>query len=430
MKGNLGRRQFLLTGAAMAALGVSGRLARAADTHLRVAWWGGKTRAELTQKVVDLYVSRTPGTTISTEDLGWGDYWPRLSTQIAGGNSPDLIQMDIQYLAEYARRGVLLPLDEFIPSIMDVSDFDQKLLGNGMVDAKQFGVPLGGNAVSLIINKTAFDEAGIEIPGHDTTWEKYAADMAAFAKGTTRKGYVGSPDGSGKETVLETWLRQRGKDLYDADSGHLNYDETDVSEWFEMWAAMRSAGGIASAETQALEHGDIDDALLTQGKSAIAFANSNQLVGFQAVNKDELVMASYPRVGADGKGGLFVKPTMFFSIFIAIAKQGRDGDLPQLLSARSRSDRDNGGRAGHPRDLRRCRRVLRRRSMRWGRPCCRNISGLGELAGELPPAIPAGGGEVASSLLRVSEQVAFGTQSPADGATEFITEAKAILARG
>ena len=336
--------------------------------------------------------------------------------------------MDIQYLAEYARRGVLLPLDEFIPSIMDVSDFDQKLLGNGMVDGKQFGVPLGGNAVSLIINKTAFDEAGIEIPGHDTTWEKYAADMAAFAKGTTRKGYVGSPDGSGKETVLETWLRQRGKDLYDAD-GHLNYDETDASEWFEMWAAMRSAGGIASAETQALEHGDIDDALLTQGKSAIAFANSNQLVGFQAVNKDELVMASYPRVGADGKGGLFVKPTMFFSI----SSQSKNKDATATFLNYFLRDPEATAIMGVERGIPGSSTVqasLAPTLDAMGQAMLQYISGLGELAGELPPAIPAGGGEVASSLLRVSEQVAFGTQSPADGATEFITEAKAILARG
>ena len=39
----------------------------------------------------------------------------------------------------------------------------------------------------------------------------------------------------------------------------------------------------------------------TQGKSAIAFANSNQLVGYQAVSKSKLGMAMYPSGGAGAR---------------------------------------------------------------------------------------------------------------------------------
>ena len=108
MKVKLDRRQFLVAGASVAVLGMVGRPAWAADLSLRVAWWGGKERAERTQKALDLYAKSNSGVTISTEYLGWGDYWARLTTETSGGNSPDIVQMDIEYLADYASRGVLV----------------------------------------------------------------------------------------------------------------------------------------------------------------------------------------------------------------------------------------------------------------------------------------------------------------------------------
>ena len=77
-------------------------------------WWGSKERAERTDKVNQLYSQKNPGVTIDGETLGWTDYWPRLATQTAGRNAPDVIQMDYRYIFEYARRGALLPLDNYV----------------------------------------------------------------------------------------------------------------------------------------------------------------------------------------------------------------------------------------------------------------------------------------------------------------------------
>ena len=65
---------------------------------------------------------------------------------------------------------------------------------------------------------------------------------------------------------------------------------------------------------QALDHGDIDNNLLAQNRATLAFENSNQYVGMQALKTDPLILAPYPKIGADGKGGLYMKPTMFWSI--------------------------------------------------------------------------------------------------------------------
>src|SRR5438876_194912 len=78
----------------------------------RMAWWGGTDRARRTQEALTAYQRANPNIEVATESVGWGDYWTRLATQVAGGNAPDLIQMDYRYIFEYARRRALKPLDE------------------------------------------------------------------------------------------------------------------------------------------------------------------------------------------------------------------------------------------------------------------------------------------------------------------------------
>ena len=242
MPGEIDRRSLLAGGLSLAAFGMLGGAARADDQSLRVAWWGGKDRAERTEKTLALYKSANAGTSISTEYLGWGDYWARLTTETSGGNSPDLVQMSITYLADYASRGVLLDMLPLVPTPLDIKGFQADLVDNGKVDGKLYAVPCGVNVGAIVYDKALYDEAGVTPPGHGTTWEQFAAIMADFSKRTKRQGVFGSPDASGNSPLLETWLRQRGKKLYEAD-GTLGYDAVDASDWFTMWAEMRASGG-------------------------------------------------------------------------------------------------------------------------------------------------------------------------------------------
>lgn len=423
----LDRRQFLATGAAAAAyLGTAG-FGRADDIKLRMAWWGGQVRAQLTTKALQVYTQAHPGTSVDTEYLGWDDYWPRLSTETAGGNSPDVLQMDIEYLADYASRGVLLDLTPYVPSKLAVSDFDQPVLDNGKVDGKLYAISAGVNAVSLLYNATAYEEAGVTPPGHSTTWDEFAQNAAEFTKKTKRPGMYGSTDESGAEPVLETWLRQRGKQLYGTD-GKLGYDESDVTDWFKMWADMRASGASPPADVQALDHGDVDTSLIAQGRSVLCFENSNEYIAFAGLIKGELAMAPYPKVGANGKGGLYIKPSQFFSVSSQSKLPDASVALVNFLLTDPAATVILGTERGIPSSAA-TRDKLRPKLDKAGALMLDYISGLGDLAGPLPPPNPPGGGEVTTALLKASQAVAFGASSPADSAASYISTAKDILSR-
>ncbi len=152
----LDRRQLIAGGASLAALAtLGGRAALAQDSRVRLMWWGSANRNERTAKVIELFTAANPGVGVEGESAGWDDYWTRLATQTAGGNAPDVMQMDYRYIFEYARRGVLAPLDEAVAAgDLDLSGFSEEAIAGGKVDGKIYGVSLGANSSTMIVNTT------------------------------------------------------------------------------------------------------------------------------------------------------------------------------------------------------------------------------------------------------------------------------------
>ena len=428
MSSKIDRRRFLAAGAAVSAYAALPGLSWAQEVHLRMAWWGGQARAERTLKALAFYSQKNPGHTVDTEYLGWDDYWPRLATQTSGRNTPDVLQMDIEYLAEYASKGVLLDLDSYVGSALSVGDFDQAVLDNGKAGGKLFAVANGVNAVAITYNSAAYAEAGVAPPDSSTNWEQFARLTAEFTGKTKRKGMFGAADGSAAQPVLETWLRQRGKQLYTPE-GKLDYDASDIAEWFQMWADMRAAGSIPPGDVQALDQGSIDNSLFAQGRAAIAWANSNEYVAYQSFTPDALQLAPYPRVGADGKGGLYVKPSQFF----AVSARSQDPQAAVGLLNFLLTDSDATAALGSERGIPASAAVRTQLEPSMGaadKLMSDYISGLGDLAGSLPPPQPPGNGEITDAFNSASQEVSFGAKSPADAAADYITKANKVLAQG
>ena len=144
--------------------------AQAAATRLRMTWWGGADRAKRTNDAVAAYVKRNPNVRVDTDTVGWGDYWTRLATQVAGGNAPDLIQMDYRYMFEYARRNTLRPLDDLIPDPLAIADFGESNLGTGRVDGKLYAVPMGINSTAMFFDRTAIEGFGLKVADLTLDW--------------------------------------------------------------------------------------------------------------------------------------------------------------------------------------------------------------------------------------------------------------------
>jgi multiple sugar transport system substrate-binding protein len=402
--------------------------ALAQETRLRLLFWGGQARADRTYATTDNFTKANPGIAFDGEFMAFADYWPKLGTQVAGGNAPDIIQMDYRYIVEYATRNSIAPLDDFVGKELDLSDFDQDQLEGGKVNGKLYGISLGANSVAVIVNKTAFEEAGVPLPDQALSYADLPALAEKWKAGNKREGMAPWADGSGVEPALDNWLRSKGKGLYGADGQPL-FTAEDITEWFQMWADLRAAGVTVSPEDQALDATDaIENTMIILGKAPVTFANSNQLIAFQALSKDEYTMTSYPRYKAGAGGGHYRKPSMFFSLGATSQHLADGAKFINFFISDPESTKVLGVERGIP-----CK-ASTRDAIAPGlsaqdQIALNFVSNLGDLLGPLPPSPPAAAGEVSVALKTKSQEVAFGQQSPQDAGPAFFQQATEILNR-
>lgn len=108
---------------------------------------GSQTRHDLTTKVIKLFEEKHPGITIKPEYSGWDGYMDKLTTQVAGSNAPDIVQMDYAFLTDFARRGALLDLTPYADSKeLRTEDHDESMIKAGTIDDKLYAITLGVNA--------------------------------------------------------------------------------------------------------------------------------------------------------------------------------------------------------------------------------------------------------------------------------------------
>lgn len=424
----LQRRTVLSAGLAalsLATLGGGSAFAQAA--RLRLLWWGSQERADRTNKALAAYKTVKPDIDIAGEFAGWSDYWPRLATQVAGRNAPDLIQMDYRYIFEYARRGALAPLDEYLGKSLKIDDFGAPNIDSGRVDGKLYGINLGVNSSAVFYDAAAWEKTGVAAPKAGQTWEEFAKNAAEFGKNKPKPGYYATADASGVEPSFENWLRQQNKALF-SEEGGLGYNAKDATDWFTMWHEMREAGACVPADIQALDQLNIESNALTTGKAATAFAHSNQFVGYQAVNKAKLSITSYPKISADATSGHYLKPSMLMSVSGGSANVAAAVDFINFLVAVPEGVDILGVERGVPASES-MRDQLSPKLNDVSKAMVEYIAEVTPGVGPLPPAPPPGAGEFAFVLKRTAEEVAFKRITPAEGGERLVKESETVIKR-
>lgn len=423
----MNRRQFGGLVGSAAALSLFGSLgAQAQEAALRLIWWGNPDRDRRTNEVVALFTAQTGGEVVP-ETYGWGDYWPKLATQAAGGSLPDVIQMDYRYIFEYARRGQLAELDPFVGAQLTLDDFDPNQLASGRVDGKLYGVSMGANSHSHIYKKPVLDALGVTLPDH-TTWtnDDFMA-LGLSIKDQLPEGMYFTQNMGYVEPRLESFVRQRGKGLYTAE-GAVGFEKQDLVDFFVYWKSMQDQGLTPPADVQALDAtGKMEESMIVTGKSLFAFIHSNQLVANQNLVTEELEMVMVPGQ-AGGVPGQYLKPSMLLSMAESSTNKEAAATLMNFFLTNEEAadilqiERGVTGDAS-----------IRERLTAGLTPTeTKIVDYLNVVAGHvspLPPPPPQNAGEVDRAMRPAWDAIAFDTISAEDGASQFYDEIVSILAR-
>lgn len=137
-----------------------------------VAWDVGTTPYLHAQK--EAFEASHPGVTIEYIDVSSQDWDTKAGTMLAGGDESDLfmVKQNINIM-NWAQQGFAEPLTDYIAKDnFDLSGY-VGMEPNYAVDGVQYALPFRSDYWVLFYNKTLFDQAGVEYPNNDMTWEQY-----------------------------------------------------------------------------------------------------------------------------------------------------------------------------------------------------------------------------------------------------------------
>ncbi|NMM15803.1 MAG: ABC transporter substrate-binding protein [Phycicoccus sp.] len=183
------RRNIFVLGAlaATAALTVSGcsgsGQAPPANGPVTITFWNsytGPDRPVVEQIVKDFNASQKKVTvemTIQPFDV----YSQKLLPAMSAGKGPTIAALDASQFPQYAKLGVISPIDDFYKSgAIDRSALPQASLDATTLDGKTYGSPMIATNTMLYWNKDLFAAAGIT--GPPATMEELAVDAVALTK--------------------------------------------------------------------------------------------------------------------------------------------------------------------------------------------------------------------------------------------------------
>ncbi len=165
---------------------------------------------EKNQAVADAYHELHPNITVEFEyvgDMNSEDYMTKTDIMLMGGEEMDIVMTpDFAKYSTRAASDSYLPLDPFFEEEGVTADDEYNVLLR--VDGELYGIPTEMKYPLVLINKDILDQAGLEVPDIDWTWDDYAD----YARKMTY--------GSGADTVYGSYFHSWGSiNLYGVQTG-------------------------------------------------------------------------------------------------------------------------------------------------------------------------------------------------------------------
>ena len=122
-------------------------------------WLWDSNQMPAYQQCAEDFHAENPDVTVKITQLGWGDYWAKLTNGMAAGNAPDVFTDHLSKYPDFLKTKQLLPLDDI--------DVDFSIYNEGLADlwvgedGNRYGLPKDWDTVALFYNKAMTEEAGI-----------------------------------------------------------------------------------------------------------------------------------------------------------------------------------------------------------------------------------------------------------------------------
>mgnify|MGYP001947786017 CR=1 FL=1 len=172
---------------------------------IRLSTWAGEGEAKELQAILDELNAQSDTYEI-VQDSNPAEYDTRIITQLSGKGGPDLFWVNAQRAAQFAAQGVMLDITDYLESsdhpAAQRDDYYESSLQPFTNEDRIYGLPWIQQPVMMYVNKTLFDEAGLDYPDNTWTWDTF---MDAATKLTKDANGNHPGDAGFDENSVQQW---------------------------------------------------------------------------------------------------------------------------------------------------------------------------------------------------------------------------------
>jgi len=162
----------------------------AAETRLRMTIWSAnEAHLKLFNGIAESFKKENPEVTVSFESLPFETYTTALTTQIAGGNAPDMAWIFETAAFDFVNSGALVPLTKTLAATpgYNLGELSPAATARWSKDGVLYAYPFSTSPFAVFVNNDLIRKAGAKTPAEliaagQWTWPQAIASAQAVAQ--------------------------------------------------------------------------------------------------------------------------------------------------------------------------------------------------------------------------------------------------------
>jgi len=214
--------------------------------EITYAFWDA-TQQDAIEANIAGFNEEYPNITVNLDVTPWEGYWTKVQTQATSDTLPDLFWLNGPNFQLYASNGKVEPITGAVDAgAIDPANYPESLVDLYNLDGTQYGVPKDFDTIGLWFNKEIFEQAGVETPTADWTWDDLKSASQTISDELSDEGIYGVAAGMDGQTTYYNTIFQAGGEVVSEDGTTSGYDSDADREGLSLWTDLIASGASPS----------------------------------------------------------------------------------------------------------------------------------------------------------------------------------------
>ena len=234
-----------------------------------------------------------------TAGAEWKELCDKMIIQIASGEAPDVCNVAVEGARMFIGNDLFIPLNDMLENDEEgqelLEQIPQSAWDSFSVDGQIYEIPNDSNSIILNYNVKMYEEAGLELPTDEYTWDQFVSDLQALTKGEGDDKVYGTMV---QPSFLWPWFYANGVSPLNEDWTASNLTDPKIKEVLQNLYDLIYVYEVAPVP----EVNDDYANMFAAGRTATICMGPFAVASYEASGFEDFDASIMPRMSEDGYG--------------------------------------------------------------------------------------------------------------------------------